>query len=451
MIRRTAQFLRNIRSYSCLPRIARTAHRADRVVLPAHDPGIERAIDEALAWLCLAQDNRVTRDGGVARHFSLISGWGSSYPETTGYIVSTLLDCAWRRKDVILRERVSRMLDWLVSIQLSNGAFQGGTVDAVPTVPVAFNTGQILIGLARGVAEFGDAYRTPMQRAADWLVNIQDADGASSFSTVGEKAYDVHAAWGLLERHVLEPRAPYSEAAMANVRWALSRQRRNGWFDDCCLTDQSQPLRHTLGYTLRGLIEAYRFSNEPTLLVASRCTADGLLSAMRRDGFLPGRIDSRWRGTVDWACLTGTAQVAWSWLNLFRELGEPRYRTAASLANRFARQTMHTMGPSGVRGGVKGSFPIWGSYGGNPWTEVQANAPVGASREAGKQVFSEACHGVPGPGEGCRLGDGELEPQGRLVRVSRSAARSSAVTERRTSHRGEPERACGAAWASAEA
>ena len=36
------------------------------------------------------------------------------------------------------------MLDWLVSIQMPSGAFQGGTIGESPVVPVTFNTGQIL-------------------------------------------------------------------------------------------------------------------------------------------------------------------------------------------------------------------------------------------------------------------------------------------------------------------
>jgi hypothetical protein len=336
--------------------------------LSAHDPRIDLALDESIGWLCQAQDSSTTQDGGVARHFSLISGWGASYPETTGYIVPTLVDCARRRGDETLRARAKRMLDWLVSIQLPSGGFQGGVVNSVPVVPVVFNTGQILIGLAAGVAEFGDAYRTPMQRAAEWLVKVQDPDGCwrrggSPFAMAGEKTYNVHAAWGLLAAARLETQEAYSRAAMANVRWALSNQRANGWFDDCCLTDASQPLTHTLGYTLRGLLEAHRFSKDPALLSAARSTADGLLSAMSSDGFLPGRLDSCWQGTVDWTCLTGTVQIAWCWLDLFQETGDSRYEGAAFSANRFVRRTMNITGAPGVRGGIKGSFPVYGDYG----------------------------------------------------------------------------------------
>ena len=43
----------------------------------------------AAAWLERAQD--ATQDGGVSGRYRLDSGWSSSYPETTGYIVPTFL------------------------------------------------------------------------------------------------------------------------------------------------------------------------------------------------------------------------------------------------------------------------------------------------------------------------------------------------------------------------
>jgi len=260
------------------------------------------------------------------------------------------------------------MLDWLVSIQLPEGGFQGGMIDSKPIVPVTFNTGQILFGLAAGVREFGDAYRGAMCRAAEWLVKTQDPDGcwrkhATPLAAPGEKAYETHVAWGLLEAARIEPNRSYINAALANVRWALGWQRENGWFDQCCLTDPSQPLTHTLGYALRGILEAYRFTKDEGLLYASRKTANGLLTAIRGDGFLPGRLDAKWRGTVSWACLTGTVQIAQCWLMLYQDTGEVRYRDAAYAANRYVRRTIKVEGPPETRGAVKGSFPVYGDYG----------------------------------------------------------------------------------------
>lgn len=370
MVQSMLQAINATRRYLRLPGDARVEHRTDRFGPPAQDPGVERAIDEGVAWLCRAQDFSPSGDGGVARQYSLLDGWGASYPETTGYIVATMLWYAKLRGDQTVRNRATRMLDWLVSIQFPEGGFQAGLIDSEPIVPCTFNTGQILVGLASGVREFGELYRDPMVRAADWLVNTQDQDGCwrkypTPFNVPGEKTYEAHVAWGLLEAASIESNRLYADAALASVRWALRSQQGNGWFDKCCLTDPSQPLTHTLGYALRAVIEAYRFAKDPTLLKGALRTADGLLTAIRDDGFLPGRLDANWSGTVSWACLTGSVQIAHCWLILYQYTGEPRYRDAAYAANRYVRRTVKVDGRPETRGGIKGAFPVYGNY--NPY------------------------------------------------------------------------------------
>jgi hypothetical protein len=365
--------LSKIQSNHPLPLAAKREVAADRRGLPAYDPGIDRVIEEGVAWLGRAQDHSLSRDGGVARHFSLVDGWGSSYPETTGYIVPTLLayadQCAdGAREDA--RQRARRMLDWLVSIQFPAGGFQGGTIGDSPVVPVTFNTGQILLGLASGVRAFGDSYREPMRRAADWLVETQDPDGcwrrfSTPFAKPGEKSYEPHVAWGLLEAARVEGSGcgRYADAALANVRWALGHQRPNGWFENCCLDDAVRPLTHTIGYVLRGLVEAYLFAKDPTLFEAARRTADGLLTAIDADGFLPGRLPQDWCGSVPWTCLTGSVQIAHCWFLLYQQSGHFPYLEAGRSATRYVRRTTKVDGAPETRGGVKGSFPVHGDYG----------------------------------------------------------------------------------------
>ncbi|MEG0886145.1 MAG: hypothetical protein RSH52_33445, partial [Janthinobacterium sp.] len=127
---------------------ARAERLADRRGLPAFDPGPQAVVDACTAWLCAAQVHSSSNDGGVARDYSLLTGWASSYPETTGYIIPTMIALARRAGDeggdAALHERARRMLDWCVAIQFPAGGFQGGKIDSTPRVPVTFNTGQIL-------------------------------------------------------------------------------------------------------------------------------------------------------------------------------------------------------------------------------------------------------------------------------------------------------------------
>jgi hypothetical protein len=359
---------RSARDFAALPRAAMSEHLRDAVRGLGDDHGMERSIDETVKWLCRAQDNTASEDDGVARHYSLTSGWGPSYPETTGYIVPTIIDTAKRCGDDQLLDRARRMLDWLLTIQMSDGAFQGGTIESRPIVPVVFNTGQILLGLAAGAEEFGEPYTTAMHRAARWLVAAQDEDGCwrtfqSPFAKRGERAYDAHVAWGIAEAARVGNEQAYGESAVRSVRWVMSKQNEKGWFSDCCLTDPQYPITHTLGYALRGMLEVYRYERDSDILAAAAKAADGILGAIRDDGFLPGRLDADWSGGDSWSCLTGNVQIASCLLILFQETGETRYREAGFALNRFVRRTQQFDVQQGKCGGVKGSFPVSGRYG----------------------------------------------------------------------------------------
>jgi hypothetical protein len=369
MLSTAKRLVRQWQENLALTTAAKDEVRRDRNTTRPTPPAIDTAIHAAMVWLKRAQDLSASRDGGVARDFSLLSGWATSYPETTGYIVPTMLVYADLYHDPDARNRARRMLDWLVSIQFAEGGFQGGRIDAPNKVPVTFNTGQILLGLAAGVAEFGEAYRAPLRKAGDWLRDSLDADGcwrrhATPFAAPGDKTYETHVAWGLFEADRVEPGRGYGEAGLKQVGWALTQQQRNGWLANCCLTNRDQPLTHTLGYALRGFMEAHRFSQDPEILARARHTADGLLSVLDEHGFLPGCIDSQWAPRAEWSCLTGEVQIAECWLMLFECTGERRYFEAATRANAYVRSTMRLANCSDdVHGAIKGSFPVQGAYG----------------------------------------------------------------------------------------
>src|SRR5690349_11059013 len=331
-------------------------------------------LDAAMQWLCRAQD--ATDSSGVARSYSLRfmrahqrRGWLAAYPETTGYIIPTFFDYAALAGNAEYRDRAIRMADWEIAVQLDSGAVQGGVIGFPPT-PAIFNTGQVLFGWSRAFVETGEErFRKAAVRAADFLVDAQDADGAwrrhgSRYARAGVNVYDARTAWGLLEAFEVCGDARYREAAARNLEFVLTRQTPNGWFADCCLDDDARPLLHTVAYTMEGLLEAGVRLKNPAYVDASRRAADALRERQQRDGSLAGRFDASWRPAARWSCLTGDAQLALVWLRLSELTGEPGYRGAAGRMLRFleATQDLDASDP-GVRGGIKGSQPIWGPYG----------------------------------------------------------------------------------------
>lgn len=361
------QLAKNKLNYLREPAVIKAAIKRDSLGLPESDPGIDSAINAMTDWLCKAQDNSASADGGVARDYNLVKGWATSYPETTGYIIPTMLNLSVMLERPELKQRAERMLDWCEKIQQEDGGFQGGRIDSTPVVSVTFNTGQILLGLAAGVKCF-DRYQDSMHQAARFLRDSMDDDGCwrrhpTPFAMPGEKSYETHVSWGLFEAERITPGEGYGEAGLKQVRWALTNQQSNGWVADCCLSEPEQPLTHTLGYFLKGVVEAHRLTGNDQFLDSALKTANGLYQAQRANGSLPGRLKSDWSPAVTWSCLTGNVQIADCWFYIGAVTGNDRLIEAAQSANRFVRRTIAIEGTDGERGGVKGSFPIDGSYG----------------------------------------------------------------------------------------
>ena len=115
---------------------------------------------------------------------------------------------------------------------------------------------------------------------------------------------------------------------------------------------------------MEGLLEAGGIAGEPAFVDGARRAADALLACQRADGGLAGRFDHAWTPAARWSCLTGDAQTSIVWLRLAEITGEPRYVEAARRMNRYLMSTQD-LGASdpGIRGGIKGSDPVYAEYG----------------------------------------------------------------------------------------
>jgi hypothetical protein len=331
-------------------------------------------LDETVRWLFRAHD--ACERGGVSRSYCLrrharyhCTGWLPAYPETTGYIVPTLYEvaelCDWPEA----RERAEQMARWEAAVQMEDGAVRGGTI-ADPPSPAVFNTGQVLFGWLAAAAATGDAsFESAASRAARFLIDAQDPDGAwrkgaSRFASAGGHVYNARAAWALAlwGKRSRSPEA--LAAACHSADFALAQQNDAGWYAENCLTDHDHPLVHTIAYAAQGVLEIGLLVEEQKYVDAARRTARALAEAQQEDGFLAGRYDAAWRPAVPWSCLTGNAQMALVWARLAEVDHESAWLEPARRAVEFvlSTQRLDAVDP-GVRGGVSGSYPIWGGYG----------------------------------------------------------------------------------------
>ena len=326
------------------------------------------ALEATLAWLCAAQD--ATPDGGVSYGYSLTTGWRSSYPETTGYIIPSFLACAEVTGNDSLRTRALRMADWEIDVQLPDGAVQSGPLGTA-VAPAVFDTGQVLFGWNAAYRATRDPrYRAAAIRAGEWLVGNLDADGAwrknlSNLTEVSPLCINVRSAWALAESGVLFGREDFIDAGRRSGVWTLSMQDDSGWFASNAFHHGEEPLLHNIVYVIEGLLGlGTLFADEAAIAGADRAAA-GLARHLLETGRTFGRYATQWRPVVSWRCLTGDAQLAGALLRLWRSgrRSLPYDEIALGLLESVsATQVLPWRAGDGLSGGVGGSWPIWGAY-----------------------------------------------------------------------------------------
>jgi hypothetical protein len=345
--------------------VARDAARAAASpLLPLSVGARDGALAAAIAWLCRSHD--ATGRRGSSKAFSLRHGWLPAYPETTGYVLGTLLEYAHRTTPLVdLVDHAREMGDWEKAIQEADGGIMEGHVETRPRRSIVFNTGMVLHGWVDLVQTGYAGFEEAADRACGFLVENLRRDGTWSpeFEYGGiPHVYNTRVAWAMI-RWAREAGRPEAEvAARAQLNWACLQQRANGWFDRCVFRNGMMPSTHALAYTLRGLLESYSLTGEEPWLRAVERTAEALRLRIDQRGPLSATFDAEWGAAATYSCLTGTAQLGIVWLRLFQETGENRWLHAGLKAVEQAAGRQEKGGLPAVGGGLPGSFPIWGRY-----------------------------------------------------------------------------------------
>jgi hypothetical protein len=331
-------------------------------------------LEAAMLWMCKSQD--VAKFGGCAGVYTFENGWTLPYPETTGYIIETFIAYSDLTKKTEYLERAKRMGDWEISIQFSSGAVRGGV--GINEYPIVFNTGQVMLGwVALYKKTKIDKYLQAAIKAADWLVGNMDEDGKWSKNTFNKipHAYNVRVTWAMLEVAKLTNNSLVYDAAVKNIKWVLAQSKSNSWFGYMGFTLTEKPLTHTIAYTLRGLLECAAFVDETlskeirehVVKASEQIKAkfisinDGGKNLTR--GFLPGTFNDDWDSQETYSCLTGNVQMAIIWIKLYKLFGDKSLLDVALQNIDRVKSTQNlTSGNPGIKGGVAGSYPIWGKY-----------------------------------------------------------------------------------------
>ena len=353
----------------------------------------QRRTDAALAWLRRSME--ATGGQGSSHSWSPLFGWAKAYPETTGYLIETLLDYAELDKDESLRDLAYQCANWLVSIQLPNGAFPG--LLAGNKEPSVFNTAMILFGLARvnptpnpSPEGRGDVERTAtssdvsstvrstsplpsgegsgvgLTRAVSWLLSTLEPDFSwrkHAYIPGFTPSYYTRAVWGVLKANQILQSTETEYAMRQALHYYAQRLLPNGAVHDWGFQPGKPAFTHTMAYTLEGFLESAVLLNEKEIIDKKILAGDIFLTIREKaGGRTAGRYDEQWQGDYSFVCVTGNCQFSVFYHRLWEITREEKFLAAAFsfLAEILGFQRL---GKNKNRfGALPGSAPLWGPY-----------------------------------------------------------------------------------------
>jgi uncharacterized protein YyaL (SSP411 family) len=319
-----------------------------------------------LRWLC---DSIETHGGkGSAAFYSRLRyplrGWAPPYPETTGYVIETLLDYYDLEGAEKLKKLAVSCADWLCEVQRPDGSYPA--LYASNPKPSVFNTGQILFGLTRAFEVTADEkYFSAAVRSLNWLTGQLHADGcwtSGAYVPGFSPSYYSRVIWAMRVANRVVQNLTATNAADRALDFYEKRFLENGAVRDWGFRPNQPAFTHTIAYTLRGFLETATLTQNQALMEKVRLSANVIAESFERKGQLAGSYDEHWRGDFSFVCVTGNCQLSVFFARLFEATGEVHYlKTAAAIFD--ATKIFQCRLPiEGWYGAIPGSKPFWGKY-----------------------------------------------------------------------------------------
>lgn len=326
----------------------------------------EKSLKNAIAWL---ETTIAKGSGGSCAYYSFFGGWSKDYPETTGYIIPTLIDYGIHADNKEYLNKAESLGEWLMSIQDTEGFWHGGLHPREKDNPSIFNTGQILFGMAALKEATGEEYWiNGAEKGAEWLAkNIDKEEG---LWTTGHylglnPTYYTRVAWPMLIVADLTGNAFVKKQALKALDVLLSRINENGTFAGWGFKHNKPAYTHTIAYTVRGFMEASILINDWERYGSKlENTLNALFKmAELNNGRLAGAYDMQWKATNYYTCLTGNVQSALCLMRWCEQTYDLQLLNAASkLIDNVERAQIKNNLLNGLKGAIAGSRPAWGRY-----------------------------------------------------------------------------------------
>jgi hypothetical protein len=304
-----------------------------------------------------------------SRIFYPFKQWSAPYPETTGYIIPTLIDLYEFDKSLYsdCRESAIEMGEWLLNIQADDGAYPGGLWKGKFSEGSIFNTAQIVEGLIR-LYQFtnDDKYKEAFTKAVYWMVSNQNKDGSwtkFAYSNDFFPSYYAQVAWPIMWAGKILKNDKFVIAANLTYSKISERVLQNKAIQYWGFKPESYAFLHTIAYTIRGFLEGYLLCGDQAYLKIATDISEVFLRKYEIKKKLGGAYYDN-LNSVDWyRCLTGEVQTAIIWVKISNITNDLRYLNGAS---KLIDDVISTQPNNDMfflkKGGIMGSKPYYGRY-----------------------------------------------------------------------------------------
>jgi hypothetical protein len=320
----------------------------------------------AMRWLLagIAHQNGRGAPAFASRWRYPLRGWSPSYPETTGYLIETLLHPRVRSNFPEAEAAAQSCSEWLLQVQNTNGSFPSGYAQSGK--PSVFNSTQILFGLLEAAAYWKDLrFEEAARQTFHWLVELLDETGLwqqAAYVPGYVPSYYTRALWPvILAAKILQ--MPEQEPLLRKaLRRYMDRWRPDGTVRDWGFSAGAPAHTHTVAYTLRGLLECGLLLQEEEAIRMAEHSARSLCVSYEEHGRLAGSYSEGWKGNYAHLCVTGNLQLSCFLFRLHQLRPDPIYVHYARCFLADALPAQRLRGGADVFGAVPGSVPFYGAY-----------------------------------------------------------------------------------------
>lgn len=318
---------------------------------------LQKRLTANLSWIEKSFENNNLKGSSGSR--SLLGKWSASYPETTGYLLPTVLAASSIPKHRRL-EIANSQYGYFKNLANSDGSFCQSESNSAPII---FDTAQILLGLINLVpyAPNNTAVSDLCEKSYNWLFNQLDNEGffkEYNYIEGYNPSYYSRVAWPMLKWELSLNRHA-SKKTLKLISRIVAEKKPNYAFNNWGFYPETKAYTHTIAYTLRGLWECGSLLSDTDLKRVVYNSLDKILELVSTEGKLAGEYNGEWKGNYDFICSTGNAQLALLLILVYKNTKERKYLSGVPVLLKpliRAQERFHS------RGALSSSIPIWGPY-----------------------------------------------------------------------------------------